>query len=81
MTSPYLDDMGRLSPKGEKESVINTNRDEMRRLADRILEDTGRLESRSTGEACRRLVDGKTTGDETRDLVRELLRSAAEGES
>jgi hypothetical protein len=29
MTSPYLDDMGRLSPKGEKESVINTNRDEM----------------------------------------------------
>jgi hypothetical protein len=60
--------------------VIGTNREEMRRLADRILDETGRLESRGTGEACRRLVDGKTIGDKTRDLGRELSRSAAERE-
>jgi hypothetical protein len=61
--------------------VISTSLEEMRRLADRILEEIGRPVPGGTAEACRRLVAGKATEDETRDLVRDLLRGAAERRS
>jgi hypothetical protein len=80
-SSKELGKLAEAFTKGEREPVINIDLEEMRRLADRILDDTGRLDSRNTDEACRRFAAGKTTGDETRVLVRELLRSAAERES
>jgi len=52
--------------------------EDMRRLADQIVSEIGRPVARGTGETCRRFVAGKTTEDEIRDLVRELLRNAAE---
>ncbi len=61
--------------------MISTNPEEMRRLADRILEEIGRPDPGSSEEACQRLVAGKTTENETRDLVRNLLRRAAERRS